>query len=176
MSTGKGKLVQGTLGAHAAAAPTMRFKLVAALIPAIPFVFFVNATYLVIYLPLWVFLFYCQRLTLVYLKMEDYLSPTLSPQMVMCCVVCYRAIEPGGYVWGYVPLMIQAPIAGKFMDLCQSALWDALEPLIIGQEGFGAGRTVHRPMTSQSQASRSVAGGASVRPPPRAAPSPAVAR
>ena len=127
--------VRERLAAEAAATPRLTprppppppwFTAVAAAVPAVPIAFFLPLSTLACWLPVWVAVFYGS---------STVLRPILT--LLGCFVVTYRGLVDEGWT-GWSLYLLTLPI-GFLMNLVEGALWDTLEPFLIGQEGFGQG-------------------------------------
>jgi hypothetical protein len=107
--------------------PPTWFTLIAAAVPAIPFSVWVSYQVLLYWLPVWVVTFYALP------RKVLRLSPTLLVSMFATHGSLVEARWAGWSLW------VATALLGFLMDLIESALWDSLEPYIIGQKGFGAG-------------------------------------
>ena len=110
--------------------PPPWFTLVAALVPAIPYASVLPLSTLLLWLPVWICAFY-------YLPRP---VAQLSPCLVLCIAVTAGALWQQG--WSSRWLLLLSPTLGFLMNLVESALWDTLEPFLVGKPGFGAGQQV----------------------------------
>ena len=111
--------------------PPPWFTFMAAVVPALPCMLFIPARIFVVWHPLWVLAFYFLPRPV----------PQLSPMLVLCFVVTFRALLHEGWV-GWYSLAILTALVGFLMNLAHSAFWDTLEPFLVGTPGFGAGKRV----------------------------------
>ena len=82
--------------------------------------------YLLCSFPLWVVAFYMLP------KFTLFAIPAYASHLALAADAYWSA--------GWVKLVLSA-VSGALMNLSHSAFWDALEPKLIGQQGFGEGRT-----------------------------------
>ena len=124
----------------AAPPPPPWFTFAAAVVPAIPCVCFVPPSVLLMWHPVWVASFYLLPRPV----------PQLSPMLILCFVVIFRALVHQGWE-SWAPLLLLTSILGFSMHLAESALWDTVEPfLMFGMFGFGAGRQSVKTRSSAS--------------------------
>ena len=76
--------------------------------------------------PIWVALFYVPRVPNVKL-------------FALTAYVAHAALESDGWSANWMRYVLSA-VCGGLLNLAHSAFWDALEPKIIGKEGFGQGK------------------------------------
>lgn len=88
-----------------------------------------------------------------------YAVPQLSPMFVTCVFVCWRALSSAGWTsWFALPLC--SLLLGGLQNLAQSALWDTLEPFLVGDPDHGRGVQRLVPQSSQRvTATSSIRGG-----------------
>ena len=110
--------------------PPPWFTLFAALVPALPYACFAPPLTLLVWLPVYVLIFYTLPRPV----------PMLTPCVLLCFVVTYRALLLAG--WPFWGKLVLTPPLGFLMNLVDSALWDTIEPFLVGQPGFGRGRQV----------------------------------
>lgn len=136
---------------HAAPPPPPWFTLVAAIVPALPCFCFLPASTLFIWHPVWVLCFYFLPRPV----------PQLSPMLVLCLAITFRALSIEGWV-NWTSLVPLTAVLGFLMDLAESALWDTLEPFLIGMSGFGAGRRVATQHSKASEPTQRVTAASSI--------------
>lgn len=131
--------------------PPPWFTLVAALVPAVPYTCVLPASTLLLCLPVWIAVFYSLPRPL----------PQLSPCLILSIGVAARELWHHG--WSLVWLSLLSLPLGFLMNLVESALWDTLEPFLVGKPGFGAGLQVPMASTERVTAASSVLAGDSLR-------------
>ena len=109
--------------------PPPWFTFVAAVVPALPCMCFVPPSILLMWHPVWVATFYVLPRPV----------PQLSPMLILCFVVTFRALVHEGWE-SWTSLLVLTAVIGFLMNLAESALWDTLEPFMVGMPGFGAGQ------------------------------------
>jgi hypothetical protein len=131
--------------------PPPWFTLVAGLVPAVPYSCFAPASNLLLWLPVYVACYYI----FVRSRWNNLVC------VLLCVGVTYRALSQ--MAWSFWARIAGSPILGFLMHLVESALWDTIEPFLIGQAGFGAGEQVWVNPPGASRGEERVTAASSVR-------------
>ena len=117
--------------------PSTLWCLFAALLPAIPFCCFLQASALLWWFPVWVAVFY--------LPMPSMLEGG-PKNFMLCTVAVYWSAHAEG--WSTARVLLGTVVLAQLMNLTHQALWDAAEPVLVGSPNHGRGRVVEHKMKS----------------------------
>ena len=70
----------------------------------------------------------------------------IKPPLIICAYACHRELIAAGWSSGWSLYFFSLPASTFLMNLVESALWDTLEPKLIGETGFGQGVKRRRPV------------------------------
>jgi len=116
--------------------PSALWCLFAAFLPAVPFCCFLHPATLLWWFPPWVATFY--------LPLPPVIRSVPKNFVLSLIAVCHSMVAEG---WtSRARMLIGTFFLGQLMNLVHQALWDAFEPILIGNPNHGRGRQEERPM------------------------------
>ena len=117
--------------------PSALWCLFAASLPAVPFCCFLHPSALLWWFPVWVAVFY--------LPMPAMLQDG-PKNFMLCTLAVYWSAHADG--WSTPRALLGTVAMAPLMNLTHQALWDAAEPLLIGNPNHGRGRVIEHKMKS----------------------------
>ena len=117
--------------------PSALWCLFAASLPAVPFCCFLHPSALLWWFPVWVAVFYLPLPAM----FQD--GPK---NFMLCTLAVYWSAHAEG--WSTPRALLGTALLAPLMNLTHQALWDAAEPLLIGNPNHGRGRVIEHKMKS----------------------------
>ena len=117
--------------------PSALWCLFAASLPAVPFCCFLHPSALLWWFPAWVAVFYLPLPAM----FQD--GPK---NFMLCTLAVYWLAHAEG--WSTPRALLGTAVLAPLMNLTHQALWDAAEPLLIGNPNHGRGRVIEHKMKS----------------------------
>ena len=117
--------------------PSALWCLFAASLPAVPFCCFLHPSALLWWFPAWVAVFYLPLPAM----FQD--GPK---NFMLCTLAVYCSAHAEG--WSTTRALLGTAVLAPLMNLTHQALWDAAEPLLIGNPNHGRGRVIEHKMKS----------------------------